>query len=347
MPPKRSVSTPARTGSGPQPQPEPEPEPQLGFRLRAIRSTSEACLSALAGGAEVGELRECCICFSEWSERVDQPPGVSCGNEHFTCRDCLASYVESEMSPARLAKNSGRVGCASCYESVGPIATETGGGVDGHVAFTEKQLRDTLRTSDALSAYERGQQRLVERLLLDDSLVCPSCGYFELVDRPEVATEYRVRGRVWACAGCDARSCHRCLPAMEMPKDGTEHRCRRSVSGRGGENGGGHSEQQLYHRLTEVLTKGRVGYCPRGCPTPLIKDQGCNCMQCVQPGCGIYFCFLCNADLGDDSREAHRSHFRANACWMFDGGEKTLELAHAHRTHALVYESREPDACRC
>jgi hypothetical protein len=61
-------------------------------------------------------------------------------------------------------------------------------------------------------------------------------------------------------------------------------------------------------------------------------------MQCVQPGCGIYFCFLCNADLGDDSREAHRSHFRADSCWMFDGGDKTLELAHAHRTHALVYE---------
>jgi hypothetical protein len=373
MPPKRSVSTPPRlaaarppAGLEPEPEPQPEPQPQppppppepqpapasAGHpSIRFLRSASEACLSALAAEPEPEpELRECCICLTDWPVHAADfgerwVHGVTCASGHFTCADCLASYVESEMAPARLAKNSGRVGCAACYDTVGPIGAGAGGEAPPeageHHAFSEKQLRDTLRTPEALGAYERGQQRLVERLLLDESLVCPSCGYFELVDRPEVAEEFRVRGRVWTCAGCDARSCHRCLPPMVLAPstDGAAHRCRRSGSAIGAGAGGAanDTERQLYHQLAEVLTQGHVGYCPRGCPTPLVKDQGCNCMQCVQPGCSIYFCFLCNADLGDDSREAHRSHFRADACWMFDGGEKTLELAHAHRTHALVY----------
>ncbi len=384
MPPKRSLSGSKPSGramalASVEQEPQPEPEQPPGYALqRGIRSASEACPSVLAEGAGVGKLRECCICLSDWLERSDQLPAavIGCENGHFTCVECLASYVKSEMSAARLAKNSGRVGCASCYDSIGPITTEKRGKV--HVAFTEKQLRDTLRASDALSAYERGQQRLVERLLLEESLACPKCGYFELVDRPEVAIEYRIHGRVWACAGCGARSCHRCLPATVVATEEQAHRCRRNMGGSSTENSGDQSEQQLYHRLTEVLTKGCVGYCPRGCPStyavppsagrlhawpprracpslclttqgchvsacvaPLVKDQGCNCMQCVQPGCGIYFCFLCNADLGDDSREAHRSHFRADSCWMFDGGDKTLEVAHAHRTHALVYATEK------
>ena len=44
------------------------------------------------------------------------------------------------------------------------------------------------KTVTHLVVCQTTRQRLVERLLLDESLVCPSCGYFELVDRPEVAT---------------------------------------------------------------------------------------------------------------------------------------------------------------
>ena len=353
-----------RTDGRREPEPEPEPEPAARidgaaaaaaaaggaapptFSLRRreiIRSASEACLSALSGGqAPAVEERECCICMCDHPIHAAgvEHGGISCAAGHFVCVGCLAAYVASEMEPARLAKNSGRVGCAACYQEIGPIdpdADQVDAAPSTHAAFSEKQLRDTLQSDDEMAPYHRGQQRLVERLLLEDSLVCPSCGYFELVDRPAAAEEYRIRGRVWVCAGCEVRSCHRCIPPMVVEADdGGEHTCRRPGLS-GGTGPQGDTDRQLYHRLAEVLTLGHVGFCPRGCPTPLIKDSGCNCMQCVQPGCGIYFCYLCNADLGDDSREAHRSHFRAESCWMFDGGEKTLELAHARRTHALLH----------
>ena len=34
--------------------------------------------------------------------------------------------------------------------------------------------------------------------------------------------------------------------------------------------------QRLRNRLSELLTQGAVARCPSGCPTPVVKAEGCN-----------------------------------------------------------------------
>jgi hypothetical protein len=59
--------------------------------------------------------------------------------------------------------------------------------------------------------------------------------------------------------------------------------------------------------------------CPK-CLTPYDKDEGCQHVKCVQPDCGIDFCYKCSAIRSPTL--AHGNHYHRPACpyfSMYDG----------------------------
>lgn len=305
-----------------EPEPEPEQDPEYEYAHGPEHEQAEV---------------ECCVCFGDYPSRAT----LLCAIGHSLCPTCAVSYAEVEMTPEELGKNFGLLKCPVPDCEAGP--------------WLEHELNDAANRfgGPALTdAFARGQRQLLEKLVVASAIVCPACDYMVLIDTDEARQALKDVNKIVKCDQCGKHTCYHCEPPMVLERPHAEDHEHRGI-GLGADmksiatEGDGQRVQSdelsdaqqtaIRNRMFELLTQGAVSYCPQGCPNGIVKSAGCNCMCCAEPNCRRYFCYLCNADLGTTSREAHNGgHFRAGGCWMFDGGDLLPEVVQGLRTKALL-----------
>jgi hypothetical protein len=80
-------------------------------------------------------------------------------------------------------------------------------------------------------------------------------------------------------------------------------------------------ENYIQMRIAEMeKIGGTVSQCPR-CRTPYMKDEKCEHVKCINPGCEVDFCFLCSCIRSPTL--AHGNHYHRQSCrfWSAPGTE--------------------------
>ena len=68
------------------------------------------------------------------------------------------------------------------------------------------------------------------------------------------------------------------------------------------------------HQVEEFKLFDDMKCCP-GCHTPYFKDQGCDHLKCLKPGCEVDFCYSCSAFR--DPIMAHGNHYHRPNCKFY------------------------------
>ncbi|KAF8838971.1 hypothetical protein BDN67DRAFT_970780 [Paxillus ammoniavirescens] len=98
---------------------------------------------------------------------------------------------------------------------------------------------------------------------------CRKCQNSAFIDRDDLEATNELRCPV---LGCDHMWCRKCQQSIDS--NGPTHSC--------------DGASELDHLMKEQGWK----YCPN-CKTPIQKQDGCDHMVCIAPGCNTQFCYLC------------------------------------------------------
>lgn len=200
---------------------------------------------------EKKSLFECGCCFVE---DIPISEGVSCGNGHLFCRDCLKNYVNSILFG---------VGKAELF-CLGP---------DCEALFSVVKL-DFIDQKSMQSLEERQRKEMLATAfgeIKDERLHnCPSCNFTCLV--PASAQHF-------VCFQCKKEFCLYCGVDWKKHMD-YGYIC---------DDVEGDNESKIRLKTEEAMTDAFVRKCHK-CSTPLLKESGCNKMTCR---CGAFLCYIC------------------------------------------------------
>lgn len=220
--------------------------------VRAERAAAESLKRAenenLQRAMEAGETAECQACFDD----LPMNRQIHCNGNvaHFTCFDCAATYIKSEVGEGRC-----RVLCtAGC-----------GAG------FAHAQLH-LLSDKSLLQRLEQLQQEKdIRDAGLDNLEECPFCEYKAILPPIEEDFEFR-------CANpeCEKVSCRRCKAVSHIPLSCEEH-ARENAKDK---------NLSTRHKIEEAMTAALIRSCNK-CKKQFIKEYGCNKMVSVPQSCLI------------------------------------------------------------
>lgn len=189
-----------------------------------------------------GEMTECQCCFDEFP--LNRMVGCDGATMHFLCRECVKSYVESEMGSSRCRP--------ICF------ADPTCGG-----KFTRQQLQECLidTTFDRLEHMQQMQDLESAGLDLDE---CPFCDFKQICPPVDEDKEFRCLN-----PKCRKTSCRLCHKETHIPLSCEEAKKDEKLTVR--------------HIVEEAMTAALIRNCNK-CKRPFIKEYGCNKMSCSHCG---------------------------------------------------------------
>jgi hypothetical protein len=130
----------------------------LRARVREQEAQHAAAAAVEAGGGDAGPGAECVACFER------QQRGVTCGEGHFLCLDCVGMYVVAEGDDLyKLRRNEGRIGCP-----------QRGAGCASE-PFTHEYMQGKL-SAEALGAYEGLQEKVRQMREVEAAAALPDGG---------------------------------------------------------------------------------------------------------------------------------------------------------------------------
>lgn len=235
-----------------------------------------------------GQLVECQVCFEG---NVPLNRAVACYAEqaHWFCYDCINSQAETLVGSMKHELHC--MDGSGCREAF-PLASL-------RRAVSAKTLDRLLLNQQQAEIVAAGIEGL-ER--------CPHCDFSMICEDIDIDPYFSCQN-----PDCFRISCRKCNEPKHFPKTCEEARKDHALSFR--------------HKVEEARSEAMIRICPK-CGTQLIKEGGCNKMQCR---CGAKLCYMCRKDLSN-LNEAY-SHFRGSGggvtCQLHDGGP-------AHDQHATI-----------
>lgn len=257
-------------------------------RVSVVRSERTIALAKrqaedenLKRAMEAGETAQCQACFDD----LPMNRQIHCNGDtaHFTCFDCIITYIKSEVGQSRCGVMCTAV-CGAGY------------------AHAQLHLLDDKQLLEKLEQLQ--QQKDIRDADLDDLEECPFCDYKAILPPIEEDFEFRC-----ANSDCEQVSCRRCKAASHIPKSCEEHAKDHKLDSR--------------HKIEEAMTAALVRKCGKcskpfvkdfGCnkmvslftiyahiwSRPLVThatrvltlSQSC-------PSCGNKQCYVCSASVTD------------------------------------------------
>jgi hypothetical protein len=203
---------------------------------------------------------------------------IPCEGEipHFFCFKCLKTSAETQIGLMKYE--------LSCFDVSGCQAV-----------FDRKMLK--LAVGDAVMEKLESLQQLDEiaKAGLDGLEECPFCDFKAVCPPVENDREFRCLN-----PDCEKISCRLCKDETHVPKSCEEAKKEKGIP-----------ERRV---VEEAMTQALIRTCPR-CKISVIKENGCNKMQCVQ--CRCLICDVCKRDitrLGYD-------HFARNGCALYENDQ--------------------------
>ncbi|KAF8838980.1 hypothetical protein BDN67DRAFT_823371 [Paxillus ammoniavirescens] len=239
-------------------------------------------------------LYHCGICLDEFPEddavRID-----SCG--HDICRDCVRGHVCVKIDERRFP-----VLCPVCTaDHTNPNPGTISGLLVELLGISEEQ-------------YKTWEE--MEMAQFSVLVNCRKCQNSAFVDRNDLEATDEVRCPV---LGCDHVWCRKCQQSIDprgsiAPSGSSSDPSGSSVDPTGPRHScDGASE--LEHLMKEQGWK----YCPN-CKTPVQKQDGCNHIICIAPGCNTQFCYRCGVTITrtvvpQEIQVGKTKHFRVCNLW--------------------------------
>ncbi|KAF8300418.1 hypothetical protein DL93DRAFT_2067651 [Clavulina sp. PMI_390] len=253
--------------------------------------------SPTGSSSSIPDLAECGVCASEL-ERFER--AIIPGCKHVFCFDCVRGYVIARLEEGKLD-----MPCPGCVAERGSTRGRERGG--------RKEEGEISRDFIEFLELSRLERDTLERLELAEYAVlhrCAKCSESVYIDRQEYLSNSFIDCPLPNCHGRSCKDCGKVVPRPPPPEDATPeyqgivepHFC---------------SADDLKNYLQTTGAKR----CP-GCATPILRNEGCNHMTCVVPGCHTHFCYKCSTKIisSKDSnavRTAVYDHFHSGGCRLF------------------------------
>lgn len=191
--------------------------------VTAERAVEEAKKKAeqenLQRAMEAGETVECSACYDDLP--MNRQAHCDGTVAHFTCFECLTTYIKSEVGEARC-----RVLCpAGCTSAFAPNQLNL---------LADKQLLEKLA--------ELEQEKAIRDAGLEDLEECPFCDYKAIM--PPIDEDFE-----FCCANpeCEKVSCRRCKSISHIPVSCEQHAKDKKVNSR--------------HKIEEAMTAALIRSC--------------------------------------------------------------------------------------
>ncbi|KIJ09608.1 hypothetical protein PAXINDRAFT_172431 [Paxillus involutus ATCC 200175] len=216
----------------------------------------------------------CGICLDDFPED-DAVRIESCG--HDICRDCVRGHVSTKIDERRFP-----VLCPVCMAD---HTNPNPGTICG-------QLVELLGVSE--EQYKTWEE--MEMAQFSVLVNCRKCQNSAFVDRNDLEATDEVRCPV---VGCDHVWCRKCQQSIDPRGSIDSTGSSTAPSGSSTDPSGSSTDptgprhscdgaSELEHLMKEQGWK----YCPN-CKTPVQKQDGCNHIICISPGCNTQFCYRC------------------------------------------------------
>ncbi|KIW13705.1 hypothetical protein PV08_08896 [Exophiala spinifera] len=236
----------------------------------AARKAKEVAeLANLLSHIETGALAECQCCFDAETPLNRIVPCMA-DQQHYFCYACVESLANNQVGMMRHEMK--------CMD---------GGGCTADLSNEHVGKAVPIVTFDRLEMNR--QQAEVMAAGIDGLEKCRWCDYQAICDTVE-------HDPVFVCLNpdCKRATCRRCNQDNHLPKSCKENKQDGLLSGR--------------HNIEEARSEAIMRTCPnKKCGVKIIKDFGCNKMQCVK--CQSKMCYVCKEDI---------SHLGNNAYWHFN-----------------------------
>ncbi|KAL6251858.1 hypothetical protein RBB50_002068 [Rhinocladiella similis] len=235
----------------------------------ARKAKEEAELANLLWHKENGALAECQCCFDAETPLNRVVPCMA-EQQHYFCYACVESLANNQVG---MMKHEMR-----CMD---------GDGCTAHLSNEHVGKAVPILTFDRLEMNK--QQAEVMAAGIDGLEKCRWCDYQAICDAVE-------KDPVFICLNpeCKRATCRKCNKDNHLPKSCEENKRESELSGR--------------HNIEEARSEAIMRTCPnKNCRVKIIKDFGCNKMQCVK--CLSRMCYVCKEDI---------TYLGANAYWHFN-----------------------------
>ena len=247
------------------------------YRLKKDRDAEAEEAENLLQHKLEGSLIECQVCFDE---EIPMNRAVMCEGDvgHFFCFSCVARLAESQIGVMKYEM--------MCMDGSGCKAVLSLDGV-GRAVPT--------KVVDKLAFYQ--QQAEISAAGIEGLEQCPYCEYKAICDPVE-------EDCIFMCQNpdCGKNTCRKCNEASHLPKSCEEAKKDKGLSAR--------------HLVEEARSEAMMRKCPK-CKAKIIKEHGCNKMQC---SCGNQMCYVCQQDISGQTKDAGYQHFHKTGakCPLYD-----------------------------
>ncbi|KAL1986976.1 hypothetical protein VTN96DRAFT_5132 [Rasamsonia emersonii] len=203
---------------------------------------------------------------------------IPCEGErmHFFCYTCVKTSAETQIGLMKYEMK--------CFDVSGCQA-----------GFDRKLLK--LAVGEAVMEKLESLQQLDEiaKAGLEGLEECAFCNYKAVCPPVEVDREFRCLN-----PDCEKVSCRLCKDETHIPKSCEEAKKEKGVTER--------------HAVEEAMSEALIRTCPR-CKINIIKENGCNKLQCVK--CHCLICDVCKKDI---TREGY-NHFTRSGCPLHENDQ--------------------------
>lgn len=230
---------------------------------------------------------------------------LQCSSEstkHGLCAHCVTIWLQSKTDDT----NSFNYKC--------PLYNECQSEFDPDLIFDIASASQTPGNSQDTNTFVERLRKieLNAAVRLDTRISCPNCPYFYSTDDHEDDMFFELYAQ---CPQCKTSFCLTCNHSLGR-YGYRDHVCAVDTF----------SNQKVRHDLEELLTDAATFRC-KTCnlpSAPITKQDGdCNVIKCSQ--CSIYYCYICNKNLGEQNMRAHENFPHQNEgipaapdCWLFD-----------------------------
>ncbi|EGD95460.1 hypothetical protein TESG_02941 [Trichophyton tonsurans CBS 112818] len=222
----------------------------------ARKQTLEDEKRNLAYYTSIGGIIECHCCFSDTP--LNRVVYCAAAEAHPFCWECMKSNAKAQVGMMRHIIH--------CMDVSGCDA-----------GFSREELIKSVGGSLMNKLHDLQQLEEIQQADLPDLEECPFCEYKAIYPPVEDNCEFRCLK-----PGCMRISCRRCRGPSHIPITCAESR----------KEGNKHLRKQV----EEAMSNAVIRICPnKKCRTPIIKEDGCNTLQCHK--CSTVMCYACKLNI--------------------------------------------------
>lgn len=229
----------------------------------------------LAEHKKSGALMECQCCY-DTETPLNRTVPCTAEVPHYFCFGCVEGLADTQVGMLQY-----EMLCMDASGCCAKLSREDVGRAIPIITFDRLEFNQ--------------QQAEIAAAKIEGLEQCPSCDYQaicgDLLEEP-----------LFNCQNseCCVVSCRKCRKLNHVPKT-----CEEAAKDR---------IQSLRHMIEEARSEAIIRTC-RHCQAKIIKDFGCNKMNCTR--CGSIFCYNCNADISALGNNAY-THFDPTRCILYD-----------------------------